>query len=50
MEDTERAITGGTHLRPFRRRSPPSYKMPPCEAPMPFSMRPYRRSPVQCAA
>ena len=28
--------------------SVPSYNMPPCEAPMPFSIRPFRRFPVQC--
>ena len=28
--------------------SVPSYNTAPCEAPMPFSIRPYRRSPVQC--
>jgi len=27
----------------------PSYNTPPCEAPMPFSIRPDRRFPVQCA-
>ena len=28
--------------------SPPSYNTPPCEAPMPITIRPYRRFPVQC--
>ena len=27
--------------------SAPSYNTPPCEAPMPFSIRPFRRFPVQ---
>ena len=27
----------------------PSYNTPRCEAPMPFSIRPYRRFPLQCA-
>jgi hypothetical protein len=27
----------------------PSYNTPPCEAPMPFTLRPYRRFPVHCA-
>ena len=30
----------------LRLSSPPSYNTPPCEAPMPFSIRPYRRLPV----
>ena len=30
-------------------RSLPSYNTPPCEAPMPFSIRPFRRFPVQCS-
>ncbi len=33
----------------LRLSSPPSYNTPPCEAPMPFTLRPYRRFPVQCA-
>jgi PilZ domain-containing protein len=33
---------------PLRRPSPPSYKTPPCEAPMLFTLRPYRRFPVCC--
>jgi hypothetical protein len=29
--------------------SHPFYNEPPCEAPMPFSIRPYRRFPVECS-
>jgi hypothetical protein len=41
-----------SHLstRPLRRRSHPSYNTPPCEAPMPFTIRPCRRSSVPCSA
>ena len=34
---------------PLRLSSVPSYNTPPCEAPMPFSIRPFRRFPVHCA-
>ena len=27
----------------------PSYNTPPCEVSMPFSIRPFRRFPVQCS-
>lgn len=33
----------------LRRRSHPSYNTSPCEAPMAFTLCPYRRFPVQCA-
>jgi hypothetical protein len=42
-------IPVGTSLWLLRRVSSPSYNTPLCEAPMPFSIRPYRRFPVQCA-
>src|SRR5262245_55769399 len=29
--------------------APTPYNTPPCEAPMPFSIHPHRRFPVQCA-
>ena len=32
--------------QPLRRRSHPSYNTPPYEAPMPFSIRPFRRFPI----
>ena len=42
-----RAATG---IAPtLRLPSLPSYNTPPCEASMPFSIRPYRRFPVQCS-
>jgi hypothetical protein len=33
----------------LRRPSVPSYNTPPCEAPMPFSIRHFRRLPVLCS-
>jgi hypothetical protein len=35
-------------VRTLRRRSPPAYNTPRCEAPMPFTLRLYQRFPVHC--
>jgi hypothetical protein len=40
-------ILGTVH--PLRLPSLASYNTPACEAPMPFSIRPYRRFPVHCS-
>ena len=39
-------VTSNPRLCPLRSRSHPSYNTPPCEAPMPFTIRPSRRFPV----
>jgi hypothetical protein len=44
----EKAFPRNTTICPSRPRSqpPPPYKTPPCEAPMPFSIRTYLHFPV----
>ena len=40
---------GSNSLTPLRLPERPSYNTPPCEASMPFTIRPFHRFPVQCS-